>query len=106
MSAQPSRPSGSVHKCVPTFLLEEHSALGYDNRDVAVDVGLAIIVDEGDGNVGICYALAQRHAKDTGGFRLCIATFSFVFAPHSLLVPGNESLMGSSPSKRRSQAPE
>lgn len=47
-----------------TFFLQEDTAFCHHYRDVAVDVALSIIVDEGDRNVRVCDALAQRDAEN------------------------------------------
>jgi len=51
---------------VGRLFLQEDTALGDDNGDIAVDVTLAVLVEERYGDIGIGYALYEGHAKDAG----------------------------------------
>jgi len=53
-----------------TFLLQKDTALGNNNRNISVDVALAVLIDERNGDVGVGYALSQRHPKDAWSFCL------------------------------------
>ena len=57
--------------CIRTPLFQKDSAFRDDDWYVAVDVALAIFVDERDGNVGVRDALAQRDTEDSLGSVLC-----------------------------------
>jgi hypothetical protein len=48
-----------------TLLLQEDAAFGNNDWDVAIYVALAMLIDEGDGHICICYTLAKGHAEYT-----------------------------------------
>lgn len=48
------------------LLLEEHARLGYHDRDVTVNVGLAFIVEKGDSHVGIWNGCPEWYPKHAG----------------------------------------
>lgn len=46
-----------------TSFFQEDATFRNDDGDVAINVGLAILVDEGDGNVGVGNALPERDSE-------------------------------------------
>lgn len=46
------------------FFFEKNATFGNDNGYVAVNVALAIFVNQGDGDVCVSNALSQRNTKD------------------------------------------
>ena len=47
-----------------TFLLEEHATLGHDDGHISVDVALAVVVKEADGDICVADADGERDAED------------------------------------------
>ena len=60
-----------VNNSTPTFFLQEDAAFCYYNRNIAIDVALAVVIHEGNGNVRINDALSQRDAEDAWRFGFC-----------------------------------
>lgn len=63
-----------------TLFFQVNSALCDDNGHVAVDVALAMLVEQRDGDVGIGYALDEWHAKDAGERSFCVEQYMSVNA--------------------------
>lgn len=53
-----------VDEDLPTFFFQEDAAFCNHDRNVAVNVALALIVKEGNGNVGVTDRGVQRDAKN------------------------------------------
>ena len=49
---------------VATFLFKENAALGYNYRHISINEALALLVQQGYGDIGILDAGFQRDAKD------------------------------------------
>jgi hypothetical protein len=47
-----------------TLFFQEHTTFGHDDGDIAVNIALAVLVDERNGDVRVRDALSQRHAED------------------------------------------
>lgn len=60
----------------PTLLFQENAALCYHDRDVAVNVALAVVVHQGNGNIRVDYALAQRDTENSLWFGFCRSQYS------------------------------
>lgn len=50
-----------------TLLFQKDTTFGHDNGYITVDVALTLIIEERNGDVGIPYALLQRHSEDALG---------------------------------------
>lgn len=50
-----------------TLLFQVDAAFGNDYRDIAVDVALALLVEQRDGDVGIANTRLERDTKDALG---------------------------------------
>lgn len=46
-----------------TLFLQEDTAFSDDDGNIAVNVALAILINQRDGNVCVCYALSERNTK-------------------------------------------
>lgn len=55
----------------PTLLFQKHSAFCNHYRDIAVNVALAVVVDERNGDICVNDALSQWYAEDALWFRFC-----------------------------------
>lgn len=57
--------------CTLTLFLQKHAALGDNDRYVAINVAFSVLIDEGDGNVGIGDTLAERNAENAVWSVIC-----------------------------------
>lgn len=57
----------TVHDGTRTSLLQENTTFCYHDRHITIDVALAVLVDERDGDVGIRNALPEGNTKDALG---------------------------------------
>lgn len=63
--------TGGEKLAIRTFFFQKHATFGNDNGHIAINVALALFIDQGDGDVCIGYTLSQRDTKDAWSSSLC-----------------------------------
>lgn len=56
-----------------TFFFQKYAAFSDDNGHIAINVALALFIDQGYGDVCIGYTLSQRDTEDAWSSSLCRA---------------------------------